>query len=113
MFHARRRTLLLVASFLLLVGLLAWAVSRPGDPFEEKYRWVRVGMTRQEVEGILGRPFGVWCSAQEVDTWWEDGRSIDVIYDSADTAEGISKSWDTDWDKFCKKILTRLSVKGL
>jgi hypothetical protein len=107
MFHARRRILLLVASFLLLVGLIAWAVTRPGDAFEEKYRRVHVGMTRQEVEGILGEPFGVWFYAQEIDTWWEDGRSIDVIYDSADTVERKDKSWETGLDKFRKRVLGR------
>ena len=105
MSHTRRRLLWLAVAVLVAVGgFIAWTASRPDDSLEAKYRRVRVGMSKQEVEGILGPPTGEMGFGQEIDFWWDGARSIDVRYSSADIVEEKTKSWESSWEKFRKKV---------
>jgi hypothetical protein len=107
MSHTRRRLLwLFVAVLLVAAGLIAWNACRPADSLEAKYGRVRVGMSKQEVESILGPPTAELGFGQEIDFWWDGGRSIDVRYSSAGIVEAKKKSWETGWEKFRKKVIS-------
>ena len=95
-------------------GLIAWTACRLSDSLEAKYRRVRVGMSKQEVEGILGQPLFVEnIGDQESDCWWEDGSTIVVWYDSEGNLKRKRKSWETGWDEFRRNVLAVPPITGL
>ena len=106
---SRRHLLwLAVAVLLLAAGLIVWIASRPDDSLEAKYRRVQVGMNKQEVEDILGPPEVILILGRECDIWRDGARSIDVRYSSADIVEEKTKSWESGWEKFRKKVKSSL-----
>jgi hypothetical protein len=107
----------LVTAGTVLVVLIATAVlliyrSRQ-DPFEAKYRSIRLGMTRQDVQAIMGQPDWSFSGDKYSHDRFEDSRTearVMVDYDSWGKVEGkdlYPAQRQTIWDPLLA-ILMRL-----
>jgi hypothetical protein len=85
--------------------LLASADRREG-PFWEKYQKVKMGMTEEEVEGILGPGLDLWgdkgpTNVGKVYSWREGDQEIRVQFDfSRQAPHGPPLAWGVRWKHY-------------
>jgi hypothetical protein len=104
----RRLVIILLVPATIVLGTIIFQVLRPRDRLTwENFERIQLGMTRDQVERILGPPgdysrggglysgpglirtIGIARFAKEGELWWNDGPNIIVHFDSADKVEGI------------------------
>jgi hypothetical protein len=112
---SRKRTLLIVIlCILLLAGLVPFLLIQPTDnPMRTAYYRIRLGMTEQEVDEIVGHRPGVYTYPYYPDMnrpnkqWEQDGFVFFVALDANRRVRWKcvnNNATPTLWERFCKRL---------
>ena len=94
----------LLAVALLTAAAVAWVwlVWRPADPVRTKFDIIRAGMTRDDVELIMGEPGAINENAEGVILYFQANGAVANVIISHETGTAVKKSWhlsapESDW----------------